>query len=192
MPKKVLIILGHPAPTSFGKAIAQRYQTEAQSVGHSVQAIELARLGFDPILHLGYKGEQALEPDLLHAQSQIKWADDIILVFPIWWGGMPALLKGFLDRTLLPGFAFKYDPAGKGLEALLKGRTARVIMTMDTPRWIDRLLYGSPVIRQLRMPILRFCGIKLTHTLYFAPVIKSSSSDRTAWLDKVARLAKQD
>jgi NAD(P)H dehydrogenase (quinone) len=144
MPKNVLIILGHPAQTSFGQSIAQRYQTEAQSVGHSVQTIELERLQFDPILHLGYKGEQALEPDLVQAQSQMKWADEIVLVFPIWWGGMPALLKGFLDRTLLPGFAFKYEPAGKGLEALLKGRTARVIMTMDTPRWIDRWLYGSP------------------------------------------------
>ena len=191
MPKNVLIILGHPAQTSFGQSIAQRYQTEAQSVGHSVQTIELERLQFDPILHLGYKGEQALEPDLVQAQSQMKWADEIVLVFPIWWGGMPALLKGFLDRTLMPGFAFKYEPAGKGLQALLKGRTARVIMTMDTPRWIDRWLYGSPVIRQLRMPILRFCGIKLTHTLYLAPVIKSTDPERQAWLDKVARLAKQ-
>lgn len=191
MPKNVLIILGHPTQTSLGKAIAQRYQTEAQSIGHRVQTIELNSLRFDPILHLGYKGEQALEPDLQQAQSQMKWADEIVLVFPIWWGGMPALLKGFLDRTLLPGFAFKYEPAGKGLEALLKGRTARVIMTMDTPRWIDRWLYGSPVIRQLRMPILRFCGIKLTRTLYFAPVIKSTAQQRNIWLGKVAQLAKR-
>lgn len=191
MPKNVLVILGHPTQTSLGKAIAQRYQTEAQSIGHRVQTIELNSLRFDPILHLGYKGEQALEPDLQQAQSQMKWADEIVLVFPIWWGGMPALLKGFLDRTLLPGFAFKYEPAGKGLEALLKGRTARVIMTMDTPRWIDRWLYGSPVIRQLRMPILRFCGIKLTRTLYFAPVIKSTAQQRNIWLGKVAQLAKR-
>lgn len=191
MPKNVLIILGHPTQTTLGKAIAQRYQTEAQSIGHRVQTIELNSLRFDPILHLGYKGEQALEPDLQQAQSQMKWADEIVLVFPIWWGGMPALLKGFLDRTLLPGFAFKYEPAGKGLEALLKGRTARVIMTMDTPRWIDRWLYGSPVIRQLRMPILRFCGIKLTRTLYFAPVIKSTAQQRNIWLGKVAQLAKR-
>ena len=74
MPKNVLIILGHPTQTSLGKAIAQRYQTEAQSVGHSVQTIELNSLRFDPILHLGYKGEQALEPDLQQAQSHTKWA----------------------------------------------------------------------------------------------------------------------
>lgn len=191
MPKNVLIILGHSVQNSFGSAIAARYQTEAQSAGHSVQTIELAHLSFDPILHQGYKGSQALEPGLQQAQSQIKWANEIVLVFPIWWGGMPALLKGFLDRTLLPGFAFKYEPTGKGLEALLKGRTARVIMTMDTPRWIDRWIYGSPVIRQLRMPILRFCGIKLTHTLYLAPIIKSTASQREAWLDKVAQLAKK-
>ena len=58
-------------------------------------------------------------------------------------------------------FAFRYEPEGKGLTPLLKGKTARLIMTMDTPRWIDRWLYGSPVIKQLRYPILRFCGIKL-------------------------------
>lgn len=191
MPKNVLIILGHPAPSSFGQSIAKRYQTEAQSAGHTVQTIQLSQLLFDPVLRQGYKGQQGLEPDLQRAQSQIQWADEIVLIFPIWWGGMPALLKGFLDRTLLPGFAFKYEPAGKGLEALLKGRTARVIMTMDTPRWIDRWLYGSPVIRQLRMPILRFCGIRLTHSLYLAPVIKSTEEQRNAWLGKVARLAQR-
>jgi putative NADPH-quinone reductase len=187
--RKVLVILGHPRTDSFGGALADTYVTSAKQAGHDTREIRLGDLRFDPVLHQGYKGEQALEPDLQAAQADLRWADEIVFVFPIWWGGLPAQLKGFLDRVLLPGFAFRYEGGGKLPVALLKGRTARLIITMDTPRWIDRWLYGSPALRQLKYPILRFCGIRLTRTVFLAPVIQSDPRQREAWMAKVRRLA---
>ncbi|MDO9234819.1 MAG: NAD(P)H-dependent oxidoreductase [Aquabacterium sp.] len=189
MTRHVLIILGHPAADSFGGAIAQSYLKGAQEAGHQAKLLTLNQLQFDPVMHQGYKGSQTLEPSLQAAQADLQWAQEIVFIFPLWWGGMPALLKGFLDRTLLPGFAFKYEPKGKGLTPMLTGRTARLIITMDTPRWIDRWLYGSPVVRQFKYPILRFCGIKLKQVRYMSPVVKSTANQRTTWLKQMTELA---
>ncbi len=192
--RHILIIAAHPGThesESLGSAMAQAYADSAMQANHEVRQLQLTQMAFDPVLHLGYKQTQALEPCLQQAQTDIRWADELVFVFPIWWGGMPALLKGFLDRVLLPGFAFRYEPEGAGLTPLLKGKTARLIITMDTPRWIDRWFYGSPVVRQMRYPVLRFCGIKLREVLYFSPVIKSSSTRRLDWIERVRKLAKR-
>lgn len=192
--RHVLIIAAHPSSPdteSLGLNMARAYAQSAEKAGDHIKLLQLDSLDFDPILHAGYKVPQPLEPCLKSAQEDILWADELVLVFPIWWGGMPALLKGFLDRVLLPGFAFRYEPEGQGLTPLLKGKTARLIITMDTPRWIDRWVYGSPVIRQLRYPILRFCGIKLREVLFFSPVIKSSQAQRVAWMDEVRQLPRR-
>lgn len=190
-PRHVLIISAHAGADSLGACLAATYAESATQAGHQTKLLQLSLLAFDPVMHAGYKRHQELEPDLLQAQADIAWAHELVFVFPIWWGGMPALLKGFLDRVLLPGFAFRYEPEGKGLSSLLKGKTARLIITMDTPRWIDRWLYGSPVIRQLKYPILRFCGIKLREVLYFSPVIKSTATQRLGWIEQTKRLARR-
>lgn len=187
--RNILVILGHPRSDSFGHALAQTYLQSARALGHATRLVHLGEIAFDPVLRQGYKGEQVLEPGLAQAQADLRWAEELVFVFPVWWGGLPALLKGFLDRVLLPGYAFKYEPGGKGWQPLLKGRTARLVITMDTPRWIDRWLYGTPVLRQLKYPILRFCGIKLTRTLFISPVVKSNEAQREAWLARVRRLA---
>ena len=95
--------------------------------------LRLGELVFDPVLHNGYSDIQALEPDLLSAQSDILWATHLVFVFPIWWGGIPALMKGFLDRIFLPGFAFKYRAGKTFPDKLLQGRTAHLLVTLDTP-----------------------------------------------------------
>ncbi|TAK90462.1 MAG: flavodoxin family protein [Aquabacterium sp.] len=190
--RHILIIAAHPSHANdggLGATMARTYAQSAAQAGHQTRMLQLDQLVFDPILHEGYKRAQALEPDLAKAQADFLWADELVFVFPLWWGGMPALLKGFLDRVLLPGFAFRYDPQGQGLTPLLKGKTARLIITMDTPGWIERWLYGRPVIRQFRYPILRFCGIKLGEVRYFSSVIKSSTAQRQAWIQNVHHLA---
>lgn len=111
MSKRVLVILGHPSAHSFCSALTDCYVASATRAGHEVRVLRLGALRFDPVLHEGYRQVQPLEPDLLNAQADITWAEHLVLVFPIWWGGVPALLKGFLDRVLLPGFAFKYQKA---------------------------------------------------------------------------------
>ena len=135
MSKRVLVILGHPGTHSFCSALADSYIAAAKDASHDVRVMRLGDLRFDPVLREGYQQVQALEPDLLQAQANIHWAEHLVLVYPIWWGGIPALLKGFFDRILLPGFAFQYRE-GKAFPAkLLKGRSAHLLVTMDTPPW---------------------------------------------------------
>jgi len=105
MRQRILIILGHPAETSLCRAIAEAYQSGAQAAGQDVRLLSLGQLDFDPILRDGYNTIQPLEPDLVAAQESIAWAEHLVFVYPIWWGSIPAILKGFFDRIFLPGFA---------------------------------------------------------------------------------------
>ncbi len=190
MSKRVLVVLGHPSNQSFCAALSSAYVNSARAVGHEVQVVELGALKFDPVLHDGYQQVQPLEPDLLHAQSLIRWAEHLVFVFPIWWGGIPALLKGFLDRVLLPGFAFKYQSNSPFPTQLLKGRSADLLVSMDTPPWYYRWVYRMPGLEQMRRTTLGFCGIRPQKTLTFGPVISSSTTQRETWLQQVRKLAR--
>ena len=191
MTQRILVILGHPSDTSFGSALADTYTHAAKNAGHEVRVLRLGHLHFDPILHNGYAEIQALEPDLLAAQSDILWATHLTFVFPIWWGGIPALMKGFIDRTFLPGFAFKYR-AGKAFpDKLLQGRTAHLLVTLDTPAWYYRWFQRMPGIHQVRKTTLRFCGITPVKTLLFGPVLGSTAARRSTWLKQAGALFKK-
>ena len=189
MTTRTLLILGHPNPDSFNAALADAYADAALKAGRELRRIDLHALRFDPILHGAYRGEQALEPDLQAAQADILWAEEIVWVYPVWWGGLPALLKGFLDRVLLPGFAYKFHKGHRSWDKLLKGRTARIVVTLDTPGWYDRLAYGRPAWRQMKHTILQFCGMKLLSTTTFAPIATATPEQREHWLSEVRRLA---
>ena len=188
MPQRILVILGHPCGTSFCSALADAYIHSAKVAGQQVRVLPLRDLSFDPVLHHGYTQIQALEPDLLSAQSDLLWATHLAFVFPIWWGGIPALLKGFIDRIFLPGFAFKYREGKSFPDKLLLGRTAHVLVTLDTPPWYYRWFYRMPGIHQLRSTTLAFCGIKPTKTLMFGPVLASTPAQRAKWLTQAGGL----
>ena len=121
---KVLIILGHSQGDSLCAALAKAYQQGAAAAGHEVRLLALGELQFDPLLRHGYGQPQPLEPDLLAAQQAISWAEHLVFAYPIWWGGMPALLKGFIDRVFLPGIAFAYEGDGHFPKKLFEGRRA--------------------------------------------------------------------
>ena len=108
MGKKILIINGHPFKESLNFALAEAYKKGAAESGAEIKEINIADLQFNPNLQYGYRKRTELEPDLLESWEKIKWAEHLVFVFPIWWGGMPAMLKGFFDRLFLPGFAFQY------------------------------------------------------------------------------------
>ncbi|MGY3084359.1 NAD(P)H dehydrogenase (quinone) [Pseudomonas fragi] len=189
MSKRVLVILGHPGTHSFCSALADSYVAAAKDASHDVRVMRLGDLRFDPVLREGYQQVQALEPDLLQAQANILWAEHLVLVYPIWWGGIPALLKGFFDRILLPGFAFQYRE-GKAFPAkLLKGRSAHLLVTMDTPPWYYQWVYRMPGLHQVRKTTLAFCGIKPTATLTFGPILNATPGQREAWLQAAHQLA---
>ncbi|MGY4533920.1 NAD(P)H dehydrogenase (quinone) [Pseudomonas sp. TE3786] len=186
--KRILLILGTPKGSSFCNALAEAYTLGARNQGHVVRQLKLGELQFDPILRDGYDQSQTLEADLLEAQRQIHWAEHLVFVYPVWWGGIPALLKGFFDRTFLPGFAFKYRNRSQLWDKLLTGRTADLLVTMDTPAWYFRWIYGAPAHRQMTRTILGFCGIKTRRLAQFSPIRPSNETQRQAWLRKAEAL----
>lgn len=189
MGKRILVILGHPSGNSFCAALAERYTLSAVRAGHEVRQLFLGTLDFDPVLREGYQQVQSLEADLRNAQADILWAEQLTLVYPIWWGGVPALLKGFFDRVFLPGFAFKYRQGKAFPDKLLRGRTAHLLVTMDTPPWYYRWIYRMPGLHQVRKTTLEFCGIKPTRTLTFGPILGASAGQHAAWLRQAEAIA---
>ena len=189
MSKRVLVIVGHPSTDSFCAALADSYVETAIGAGQDVRVLYLGDLCFDPVLHEGYNRIQPLEPDLIKAQVDITWAEHLVLVFPVWWGGVPALLKGFLDRILLPGFAFSYRKGKAFPEKLLLGRSAYLLVTMDTPPWYYKWVYRMPALHQMRKTTLAFCGIKPVATLTFGPILDSTAKQRDNWLEQARKLA---
>ena len=158
--KKILVINGHPRAESLCGSLAQAYAEEAKKTGAEVTLLDLHRLQFDLSLHVGYKSEQPLEADLVRAQELIRAADHLVFVFPSWWASLPALLKGFLDRVFLPGFSFKYRKDSPFPEQLLKGKTGRIIITMDAPGWYYQWFNRAPGLHIVKKGTLEFCGVK--------------------------------
>jgi NAD(P)H dehydrogenase (quinone) len=185
MSKRILVILGHPANNSYCGALADSYINGAKAAGNEVQFISLGSLSFDPVLHNGYVTIQELESDLVNTQAAITWAQHIVFVYPIWWGAMPALLKGFIDRIFLPGFAFKYRDNSMFWDRLLSGRSAHLLVTMDTPPWYFRWISRMPGHNQMRRTILEFSGIKPVTITSFGPIKDSSPKNREKWLAQV-------
>lgn len=176
--------MGHPDADTMSGALATAYEDGARDGGHEVRRVNVGDLKFDPILHKGYKVIQSLEPDLLKAQEDIKWADHIVVIYPNWWGTMPALLKGFFDRAFVPGFAFKFHKVDLGWDGLLRGRTGRVIITMDTHPFHTRLLFGD-FTNELRRAILMFCGVRPVRLSTIGPLPRMSDTKKKAILKKV-------
>ncbi|MBI2045700.1 NAD(P)H-dependent oxidoreductase [Candidatus Pacearchaeota archaeon] len=169
MAKKILVIMGHPSKNSFSRALAD-YYIEGAGKNFEVKSIFLSDIKFNPILIDGYSEKQKLEPDLIDAQEKIKWAEHILIIYPIWWTAPPAILKGFIERVFLPGFAFRYEKGGK-VNKLLNGKTASLIMTTGGRRlWY--FLFGWIMNKPMSIGTLGFCGIKTKKQLFISEVRK--------------------
>lgn len=170
-PKRIFVLNGHPAETSLTGALASAYAEAARSAGHEVRITQLHDLDFDADFGFGgYARVKPLEPALEAVLSDIEWSEHVVLAAPMWWGGVPAKLKGLFDRALLPGRAFDTrKTTAFGLpQPMLSGRTGRIILTADTPGWFLRFVYRSAVVRQLRDQVLGFVGIRPARVSYFA------------------------
>lgn len=185
----ILIIMGHPRKASFSTALAEAYKEGAVSVGLNVRQLHLADYDFNPNVVTVSPRHQAAEVIVSHAQKEILWADHLVFVYPTWWGSMPALLKGFLDRTFTPGFAFEELEENRSWEKLLKGKSAQLITTMDTPLWVYRWIYKNPGHNAIGKATLQFCGISPVRTLSFSPIKYSSETQRRKWLQKAKKEA---
>ncbi len=157
----VLMIDGHNAPDRLSAALLDAYAAglPADAVVTRVQVCDLA---FEPDLAGGYAALPDWEPDVLMLADAVDACDHLVIAFPLWWGAEPARTKGLFDRLLMPGYAFRYHREDVWWDKLLAGRSADVIVTMDTPPLYLRLAYGDPVGKRWKKQILEFCG--------FAPV----------------------
>lgn len=176
--KKILIINGHPNKDSFCTALAKSYFEGAQAAGSQPVLINLFDLDFDPILHRGYRKRQDWEVDLEQARDKIDAAQHLVFVYPIWWASLPALLKGFIDRLLLPGFAYT---RGEALpKPLLKGKTAHLMISMDSPPFYHKFTNGGHKV--MVHGILKFCGIKTKRITEYSPLKTASPEKREQWI----------
>lgn len=156
---KVLLIDGHPDDGRLVSTLMDRYQS-ALPTECEVTRIAVRDLAFDPNLKRGYAVDIPLEPDLASFAAALDAADHVAIGFPLWWGAEPAQLKGLLDRVLLPGWAFRYHKDDPMWDRLLAGRSADLYVTMDTPPWYLRVVFGDPVMKRWSRQVLGFVGFK--------------------------------
>ncbi len=187
MKKRVLVLAANPKKDSFTGNLAETYSRSAAEK-HEVRLLYLSEMVFNPDLSEGYAGESVMEDSLKSFQATLTWCEHLVIFTPIWWGTLPAKLKGLIDRTFLPGFAFQYETGKLMPKKLLQGRTARVVMTMDTPPWYYCLVQGAPAIKQLKITTLKFVGFNSVKSKMIGPMISSTQEARTKWLKEVAKL----
>ncbi|MDX1539924.1 MAG: NAD(P)H-dependent oxidoreductase [Geminicoccaceae bacterium] len=188
----IALLLGHPAPGgSFCQALCKAYADGARLAGHECTAIEIASLGGDPVLRDPRRYHAGHVPDPLRpAQQALGHADHLVLIYPLWLGGMPALMKGFLEQILTPGFAHRTDSRGKGRKGL-KGKSARIIVTMGMPAFVFRWYFGAHSVKSLRRSVLGFCGVGPIRTTLLGGIETVSDARRRRWLEQVRGYGRQ-
>jgi putative NADPH-quinone reductase len=190
MPTRILTLDLHPAKLSLSAALAQAYRDGAKAAGHQVRHLALSEMGFNPDFgQASFRNAPTPEQDLAGFQTDIGWAQHIVLVSPMWWGGLPAQAKGLFDRSFLPGFAFDPRQRRFGLpKPLLIGRSARLVLTSDTPGWAFWLMYRSALRHQVQRQILGYVGIRPMGFTHLSPVEHSTDRQRAGWLERMRSL----
>ena len=193
MQNKILIINSHPDDKSYNYALSERYVVGAKKSGAEVKIINLYKLDFKPFFR-GLEHENTIEDNIKESQILLKWANHIVFFYPIWWATIPALLKSFLERVLVPGFSNENSKSDREFlqwHELLSGKTARLIVTMDSPPLFHIFKVKQPSYHTMK-DILKFCGINSIKKTYFGSVKMSDEHQRKLWLDKVERLGKEN
>jgi putative NADPH-quinone reductase len=190
-PGHILIIQGHPDAGSrhFGHALADAYADAAGEAGHEVRRFDVASVDF-PLLRSQQEWEHGeLPPSLAPAQEAIRWSSHIVILFPLWLGDMPALLKGFLEQVARPGFAFRYAQGKSPFNSKgLTGRSARVVVTMGMPALAYRWLYRAHSVKSLERNILGFVGIAPVHETLVGSVGNLDDKTAAKWFARMRRL----
>lgn len=192
MPKKITIIDGHPdpAPERLCHALADAYREGAELGGHDVRRVDVSRIEF-PILRTQEEFEKGLPaPDIVAAQESIRQADHLMIIYPLWLGTMPALLKAFFEQTLRPGFAFEAESKGWPRK-YLEGHTARIVITMGMPAFLYRWYYLAHSLRSLERNLLKFTGVKPVGETIFGSLGSADEKKRATWFKTMTDLGRQ-
>ncbi|MBS7696377.1 MULTISPECIES: NAD(P)H-dependent oxidoreductase [unclassified Chelatococcus] len=191
MSRRIVIIQGHPDPDEqrLCRALADAYVEGAREAGHEISSVDLASLDVPFLRSQSSFENDSVPPNLKPAQEAILAAEHILIVFPLWLGTMPALVKAFLEQVMRPGFAFGYD---KGVpRTQLTGRSARLVVTMSMPVLAYRWWYFGHGLKALQRNILRFVGISPVRESLFGMVTGVSDATRRKWLDDMRKLGRQ-
>ncbi len=183
-----LVINAHPSAESFCSALAKRYETGAKNAGAKVNLLNIRELDFDATIVDSFHKRTELEPDLIAAQKLITEANHLVFVYPNWWGTYQALLKAFFDRVFISGYAFKYQKNKSLPQKLLVGKSARLIVTMDTPVWYYKMIFKQPGHNAVKKSVLKFCGINPVKISTLSPIKGSTPEKREKWLKTVEHL----
>ena len=186
MPGRLAIIQGHPdaAENRFCHALADAYAEGAGSAGHEVSRIEIAKIEF-PLLRTQDEFERGSLPEtLVPARDALVAAQHVLIVFPLWHGTMPAVLKGFIEQVMRPGVALEYRKEGFP-RRLLAGRSAHLVVTMGMPALIYRWYFRAHGVRGLERSVLRFSGMKPVRETLLGMVASVEDARRRRWLDRM-------
>ncbi|MBV9860411.1 MAG: NAD(P)H-dependent oxidoreductase [Alphaproteobacteria bacterium] len=190
---RVLVIYAHPLRDSFASALHQRILAALQAGGHTVDDCDLYAERFDPVLKAAERrAYNTGEPDLGAVAphvGRLRSAEALILCFPTWWYGMPAILKGYFDRVWVPGVAFNLPPGGGAITpALTNIRKFAVVTTYGSPWWLVKLVLRDPVRAVLIGGLRRLCGRQVRHSFDALYNIDAASRERCArYLSRIER-----
>ncbi len=191
---RILILLGHPdaSRARLCHGLAAAYREGAEAAGHEVRVIDAARLEF-PLLRdpSGWERGEPLPASLEPARDALLWCEHLLIVFPLWLGDMPALLKGLLEQLARPGIAFAKDSRNPFTARLLGGRSARVVCTMGMPALVYRFIYRAHSIRSLERNILGFVGFAPVHETLIGGAGQLTAADAARWMTRLRKLGAQ-
>lgn len=192
---KISVILAHPHPGSFNHAIADEAAAMLRESGHVVTIHDLYREQFDPLLpHDEIPRDAPTDPVIARHCREIATADGIVFVHPDWWGMPPAILKGWIDRVLRPGVAYRFadTDSGEGVpEGLLVAGAVLVFNTSNTPAAREQEVFGDPLERIWKDCIVSFCGVRTFRRRMFGVIVTSTEQQRKAWLSEVREITRE-
>jgi len=189
---RILILQAHPDASErhLCHALAEAYAEGARTQGHELRVLEVARLEFPLLRSQQAWDKEPVPAGLAAAQQDIAWAQHLVIVFPLWLGDMPALLKGFLEQVARPGFAFGAGERNAFTSKGLRGRSARLVVTMGMPAFVYRWYFAAHSIRSLRRNVLNFVGIAPVKATLIGGVGQLSTARAQAWFDTMRRLGR--
>lgn len=192
MSRRIAIIQGHPDAHArhFGHALADAYGQGARDAGHEIRIIEVAQLEFPLLRSKEDFDSGAPATSIVQSQELIRWADHLVIIYPLWLGTMPALFKGFLEQVFRPGFAMQPAQPGRMWKRLLIGKSARIVTTMGMPAFFYRWYYRAHSLKSLERNILGFCGIGPIKETLIGMVEALDDTKRERWLTKLSRLGR--
>jgi putative NADPH-quinone reductase len=191
-PHRILILDGHPDPSEqrFVHALAASYVAGAKEAGHEVESLRVADLEF-PLLRSSEDFQRG-EPceAISRAQERLKWCTHLVVLYPLWLGSMPALLKGAMEQVFRPGFAFGAGKKAGFPQKLLAGRSARVVVTMGMPGFFYRWVYRAHSLKSFERNILRFTGFAPIRATVLGNVETPHAGKRQRYLEQMRALGR--